>query len=607
MSKRGHGDRQRPGVEHSRGVFGDRAHATTADVAQVLRIVDRAEVTDWITGWRAEDRKAANRGPGGRPSMVDDRGVVALLLLLGLIGQPLTVRAMTALIVWGLDEDDRALLGIDLADLTAADLYHRLWRSLHRTLSVLDPHPVSKYRRLPLEEMAQLLSAIPAGVQETRRERLDKVSNRLLWATWMELPRDVRRRWKGNTVVDGTPVKAYSKRSSKLWAAADPSAGLYRMRGQHGLSDADLAKLPKVQRSRIGPWMWAHEATLLVAATNDPDREVTFPQMVVGVTLDKPAHSPGANAVRALRQMHENGLPAGYLVGDRAYGFAPALEHYAGPVRELGYRVLFDLTEAEVGRVRYVDGMVLLEGNLYCPTITRYPKLVNATRDHRLGDPDKGGEKISWDEFDKRIAERAKFLLQRNGLPRPDGSARVACPASGPRPTVQCPLRSDQDPAKTVTLWPVRKADLLPEDQRGGVCNNAGGNVTVQPDEVIPRYVQDMQFGTREWGAMFQTLRQTIESTNAQLKNAAKGDARASERRRVRGLAAATLFVTALAVALNLRKLAVFLDSPVLVDDRDRGRLRERGSARRADRTYRRGSRLYANARPSGAPPGEVA
>lgn len=463
--------------------------------------------------------------------------------------------------------------------------------------------------RLSTAEFKLARAAISPEFEECRKDRLVKVSNRLVWSSTMELPREVRRRWKGNTVVDGTAIKANARKPSYDWASADESAGFYRLRGNHGLSEEAVKKLPKADQRKLGGFLWAHEATLLLAATNDPAREMTFPQLVVGMTLDKPAEDPGGHAVKALREMQANGMPAGYLVGDRAYGFAPKLENYSGPARELGYKVLFDLTEPELGKVRYVDGMVLLEGNLYCPTITAHPKLINATRDLRFGDPDKDGTTISWDDFDERIAARAKFLVQFKERPRPDGTSRVSCPASGPRPTMACPLREQPESTKVVGLWPVMRADLPPEELRGGVCSNAGGSVTVQPSETIPRYVQDMQFGTKQWGRLFQVLRQSIESMNAQLKNAAKGDARASERRRVRGLAAATLFVASLVIGVNLRKIAAFMAGPIpSVDDRGRGALRERPRRRRADDTYRSGSRLYRTASPpSAGPPVRVA
>lgn len=607
MTRRGYGGSRRRGMVHPRGVFTDRAHADLDDVAQVMRIVDRADVADWIAQWRAEDRADQGRGPGGRPSTLDDRQVLILLLLLGLVNQPLTVRAMTSLVMWGLDKKSLEALGIDLADLLPEDLYHRIWRSLHRTLRVLDPLPISKYRRLSTAELQRALAPITPEFEDCRKDRLTRLSNRLVWSSTMELPRDIRRRWKGNTAVDGTAIAAYSRKPTRDWAAVDPSAGPYKLRGTHGLSDADVASLSKKIKGKLGDFLWAWEATLLVAATNDPDREQTFPQLAVGMVMDKPAVSPGRNAIAALRQMRANGMPAGHLVGDRAYGYAPLVENYSGPALELGYSVAFDLNRNELGKVRRVDGMVLLEGNLYCPTIINHPKLVWATRDLRFGDPEAGGATISWEEYDKRIEQRARFLVQANGRPRPDGSRRVACPAAGPRPTVACPLREPRDPNKVVGLWPVRRADLPSEDVRGGVCTNAGGNVTVQADDLVPRYVQDVQFGSREWRSIFQPLRQTIESVNAQLKNGSKSVAGSPERRRVRGLAAACLFMASLLVGLNLRKIAVFLAGPVpQVDDRGRGRVRGR-SRRRADSTYRWGSRLYRNAPPSGAPPGVVA
>lgn len=608
--RKGYGDGRARGLTHPRGKYQDRAHAHHSEVTQVLRVVDRSEIPSWLASWRAEDRAEAGKGRGGRRPMLDDRQVLALLLLLSLASQPQTIRAMTALVLWGLDDKSRELLGIDLADLTPDDIYNRLWRSFHRTLRVLDPHPFSKYRKLTKTEFALAKAAISPEFETCRRDRLDKVSNRLLWSSWMELPREVRRRWKGNAVVDGTAIAAYSKSAAKAsdYVPVEPYAGPYKLRGQHGLSEADLESLTNAQRKKAGGWLYAWESTLVLSATNDPRREQTFPQLIVGMTLDKPAENPGGHAVKALTQMRANGMPADFLIGDRAYGYAPTMENYGGPVRGLGYRLLFDLAENELAKVRFVDGMVLLEGNLYCPSILAHPKLLNATRDLRLGNLDADGAKISWDEYGDRLAQRARFMVQANGRPRPDGAARVMCPAAGPNPTVACPLReSKAAPDKVFGLWPISKKDLPSQDHRGPVCSNAGGTVTVQPNELFPRYHQDMQFGTREWGELFGVARQSIESMNYQLKNASKGNARAGERRRVRGLAAQTLFVAALAVGVNLRKIEMWLAAePPVLDSRERGRPLERRRDRRRDSTYGVGLRKYRNIPPD-APPGEAA
>lgn len=40
------------------------------------------------------------------------------------------------------------------------------------------------------------------------------MTNRLLEATRRMIPRDVRRRWKGNLCIDATPVAAFGKRGT---------------------------------------------------------------------------------------------------------------------------------------------------------------------------------------------------------------------------------------------------------------------------------------------------------------------------------------------------------------------------------------------------------
>lgn len=59
-------------------------------------------------------------------------------------------------------------------------------------------------------------------------------------------------------------------------------------------------------------------------------------------------------------------------------------------------------------------------------------------------------------------------------------------------------------------------------------------------------------------GATYASYRNTIEGTNGYLKDPAHGALGAPARRRVRGIAAQSVFVAMLVMAANMRKIAAF-------------------------------------------------
>lgn len=134
--------------------------------------------------------------------------------------------------------------------------------------------------------------------------------------------------------------------------------------------------------------------------------------------------------------MHAAGVPTGFLIGDRAYGNTPKPDHFQRPARTMGYELLYDMKATDLGVTRMFNGVVMLEGNAYSPSILGYPELVAATLHHRVGD--QNGERIDQDTFHSRIA------------PRADGSRQGLCPVAGPNPTVSSPcVRTASSPPPT--------------------------------------------------------------------------------------------------------------------------------------------------------------
>lgn len=576
------------GFIRPRGKYDQPGKADDDLIEAMLRFVRDSGVASLIARWRAEDREREEKGPGGRSAFADDDVVIALMLALAAGSYGQNCRDMTALVLHGISPRARVALGLDLRGISDDGVYHRLRRSYHRTLSVLDPHQGPRRHRLTKANFAALEAEVDAARRDERHERLLTVSNLLVQQSWQSLPRDVRRRWKGNAVVDATFYPAYGRSGTTHrsdYVGIEPHAGWYRRDGEHGVSEADLAKAAKGQMKKLGKIHWGWELTLFAACANDPLRVSTFPQLIVGVAMDRPGVSPGRVATSALLQMHASGMPAGLLAGDRAYGTNPKPEDFQEPVRAMGYQLIADLQDHEIARTSAVQGGILLEGSVYCPSIMSYPELVTATRDYRKGDPAKGGERISWSEWTARIEQRSKFLAHRNGLPRPDGSVRLRCPAAGPSPTVKCPLRPRDLGDKVTGLWPILRQQLPAESERGSFCHNTSGDVTVEPRDNFAKYAQDVQFGSDRWRAAYSSMRQTIESFNRYVKDSSGVAISSPDRRRVRGFASAFLLAATMIVAANRRKINRWLSDQPKLDHRGRGPLKE-SKSRLRDATY---------------------
>jgi hypothetical protein len=205
------------------------------------------------------------------------------------------------------------------------------------------------------------------------------------------------------------------------------------------------------------------------------------------------------------------------------------------------------------------QGAVMVDGAFYCPAMPA--ALVSATADHRLGRID-----------DKTRAERIKarrcWRLVRKQGPDLDGYERFSCPAIGEHPKLCCPLR---DAAKALGRVPVTKP---PAEPPALCCQRA---VTIAPD-VGARYRQDLAFGSEEWQATYAAYRNTIEGLNGYMKDGAHEALADPSRRRVRGIAAQSVFVAFLVMAANLRKIAAHR---ALVADNMAAKVAERARRRR--------------------------
>lgn len=523
------------------GDLGGSAKAVIPDrmVEAAITIVESTGICEQLAAWRAEDRVREHKGSGGRPASLDDRAVMVLLVLLALEHAPLLVSRMAEMIACRLSGRAKALLGIDSEETKERDWYDRTWRAVHSLLAVIDPFPGPRSRLLTKAEWADVVAARDPMESVRKQARLDWVTNQLVEVTMRMIPRAVRRKWKGNTCIDATPVAAFGKRGTTKrseWVGIEPDAAWYVREDDHRDPGDDRGK---AYRKVI----WGWEATLAVMSTNDPSGPDQFPYLVAAMGFGKPGHDVSGHGVRAFSSIVERGHPVGYAVADRAYFPNAKPEDLQLPLRALGYDLVFDYREDQLGVKESYAGAKQIEGAWYCPQMPQ--SLVDATIDYRVK------KTIDEDTWRSRIEQRRAYLLRPKESADADGYVPMRCPAAGPSATVVCPLKSAVGKVAGRARIPVTPShpDLI--------CTNRS-SVSFRPSAGA-KYAQSLHYGSPEWQAIYATARNTIEGYNGYVKDANREALDQPGRRRVRGYAAQYLFTSLLVMSANVRKLQTFL------------------------------------------------
>ena len=95
------------------------------------------------------------------------------------------------------------------------------------------------------------------------------------------------------------------------------------------------------------------------------------------------------------------------------------------------------------------------------------------------------------------------------------------------------------------------------------------------------RYRQDLPYGSPAWHARYATLRNTIEGLNGYAKDPAHQALAQPGRRRVRGIAACSLFTALLLMAANIRKIRAWRAQTATAKAATTGRARRRRASLR--------------------------
>jgi hypothetical protein len=473
----------------------------------------------------------------GRRRTLPLRALLVALLLLAIDDRPLHLKAATRLLYCSLSAPWRGELGVLGQASTKKSLLarYRCVRYLfHLAASVMDPSCQVKNRVIDQGALDALAKELSEAEVRLRRERLESVVGDLVEASVKVCFSEELEAFDGAVGLDATVHPLFSRGPSVRagTSSSDPDGGWYVREGDHrdvlGPKGKKLRKL-----------FWANEITI-VTMGRPPGVVPTHPNLTLAACLTRPGEDPGGTAVRLLASVRARGYPAGFLGADRAYSQAlPTRFHL--PVRALGYSLVMDYKVTELGRQANSAGAVMVDGIFYCPAMPE--DLVGASAALRA-------KTIDAVTGAQRIAARTSWRLVHKEGPDDDGYERFACPARGEHPHLNCPLRP-ASATKARGKIPV----LDPPHDPPKVCTQSA--VTIAPD-IGARHRQDLAFGSPEWADIYATYRNTIEGTNGYVKDTAHESLASPGRRRVRGIAAQSLFVGLLLMAANFRKIAAF-------------------------------------------------
>ena len=520
-----------------------------ATVAFAAELIDRSGKAPVI--------EAALAHATGRPRPLPVRAVLTALLCLAIDDRPLFLTEATGLLFGELSGASRALLGVpgtisgDRAFLAA---YRRVRYCFHRICDVVDPSPLPKNRRLAPGDLSARIKKMLPGQAEAARNRLEALVNALIEASVSVLDEGERAASDGSAGLDATPVPLFSRGPSRRTGlcASDPDGGWYVREGDHRDREDDKGKpLRKIT--------WALEATIATTA-RPPGAPPATPNLAIGMAMTRPGEDPGGTGARVLASVAARGHEPGWLGYDRAYTQAlPGRFHL--PARALGYHPVMDYRADQLGIQANTGGAILVEGTWYCPALPQ--PLITATtrlRDHA----------ITPELYGQQIAARRPYQLHRKDGPGTDGYQRLTCPSLGRHPALMCPLR-----AGSLSPRDGRAKALQPPAEPPRICRQTA--ITIAPD-IGARYRQDLPYGSPAWHKTYATLRNTIEGLNGYAKDPAHQALAQPGRRRVRGIAAQSLFTALLLAAANIRKIRAWR----ALTARDKDRITQRARRRRA-------------------------
>ncbi len=190
-------------------------------VAFAAELIDRSGI--------AGQAEAALARPTGRRRALPVRAVLTALLCLALDDRPLHLTEATRVLFCRISDASRGLLGVTGAisgrrGFLAA--YRRVRYCFHAILSIADPSPLPKNRRLTPGQLAAASRKMTPEQASAARDRLEALINSLVEASVSVLDDTERAACDGSAGLDATAVRCSpaARPSAAGWLPATPTA-----------------------------------------------------------------------------------------------------------------------------------------------------------------------------------------------------------------------------------------------------------------------------------------------------------------------------------------------------------------------------------------------
>lgn len=554
-------------------------------VALARRVIQMAGMSEALEP--ATARKAGQRGPYW--TGLTNEAILVGLALSVMNREGLAISNVTDILHRRITAKMRKALGVTRPYETAKQkraAYKAVLRRWHALLDYVDPSPLPLNAVLYGDELIDRSRPMSEEEIAEKDERLFLLSNRLLDATWRLVPRKYRRQWQGSLTADATFFSAYavgfknkSKPDNDKKHSTDPQAAWY-MRTRNTISE---------QRGEqtIDVGKYGYELTIALTASDTPqDKFRQAPNIALGMRVHRPGTEPGNHLLRVLRDIRSRRdlptdldlmdspsdqpqpdpddpdatalgplYPAGLLAVDRAY---PNCNNFMVQARELQYKPVIDYRIDQLGKIQEsINNAILVDGTWYSPSLPA--ALVTCTHDFRKG-------QISEADWRKRLQQRVAYELVANGRPDSDGYQRWFCPAAAPKPRVKCPLKTAFAPARSSLLPVLPPRTVRPggETHGLGIC---GHQTTTIPPDYYGKFWQHLRHESAEWHATYSTLRNCMEGYNGYVKDHGYEGLDDADKRRIRGIASATISAAFILMAANIRTIQKFLDNAKARED----------------------------------------
>ena len=502
-------------------------------VADTLRVLENANVELLLRKWRHED----GIGPRGRKQIITEHAAIAVLLIQMRIDGDLRFNNMADTIVQ-LSDSQRLRLGISKHDTGVPFWYTRIWTAVERLQRLVDAYPGPR-RKLPThEEYVAILAARDPEDCARKQARLFELCNRLVEGSTLLMPRELRRRFKGNHALDATKIPLNGKfggpsreKPNAPHLSASFDGGWWVRQGDHGDNGSTSG----------GKGCWAIEAEIMTMLANKPGEPADTPLLINGVGFHKPGATKG-HGLRMVESLLDRGYPLDHFIADRAYLPNSVSEELQVPLAQLGVKLVFDYKRADRGKKASYEDLILVGGNWYINIMPT--ALVDAhalyREDRERAGSDKTAIRAAKELCRQRVAEREIYRMKPKGVRRPNGSRQYMYP----------------DPSTYITADP-KTGELLSIDKKTIVVPLATGTKKETRYEAV-KYGQEYPHDGPKWTGYY-SLRNTVESQNAYIKDTATEGIEDPRKRRARGNTFASLAVTMAVVTANVRRILTFI------------------------------------------------